>query len=401
MVPISLIVTQLSHEGTANGAVLVFRDITEKKRAEAQQTESAALLHRVQAGLLELATNADIYHGQRAEAFRVITRVAAQSLNVARASIWFFTEGRGAIRCADLYEQPTDRHSDGIELPATSFPEYFSALATEQVLAADHAQTDSRTSEFTATYLAPLGITSMLDVPIRVEGNMIGVICHEHIGPARQWTLEEEQFATSVASTVTLVLEAADRRQAEEALRASDTFQKAMLDNAGHAIISTTPDGIIRVFNPAAESLLGYGAGEIVGKQTPALFHDPQEVTARARIFSAELGISLEPGFDVFVEKSRRDLPNEHEWTYIRKDSTRLTVLLNVTALRSDDGHITNFLGIASDITPRKIIEQELIAAKDVAESASMAKSQFLANMSHEIRTPMNGVLGMAELLLN
>ncbi|MEC4891378.1 MAG: PAS domain S-box protein, partial [Nitrospira sp.] len=197
-----------------------------------------------------------------------------------------------------------------------------------------------------------------------------------------------------------IVRDITDRKRAEEALQISTTFQRAILNNAGHAIISTTPTGLILVFNPAAEALLGYSAEEMVGKQTPAVFHDPEEIRARARLFSEELGVALTPGFDVFVEKSRHNLPNEHEWTYVKKDGTRVAVLLNITALRNTDGHITGFLGIASDITDRKRIEQELLIAKNAAESANLAKSQFMAHMSHEIRTPMNGVIGMTELML-
>lgn len=148
---------------------------------------------------------------------------------------------------------------------------------------------------------------------------------------------------------------AAARRRAET----SDLFKSAILEHAGHAIISTTPEGIITTFNQAAERMLGYTATELVGLQTPAAFHDPAEVAARAQEFSNEIGVVVKPGFEVFVIKARLGLPNEYEWTYIRKDGTRLPVLLSVTALRDTQGSIAGFLGIAVDISRRKQAEQE------------------------------------------
>lgn len=163
----------------------------------------------------------------------------------------------------------------------------------------------------------------------------------------------------SQAEKQTLLLEetvSSRTGQLSEALK----FLTAMLDNAGHAVIVTNTEGIITVFNNKAETMLGYPAEEIVNKKTPAVFHDLQEVVTRARIFSAELGIKLEPGFEVFVAKSRRHLPNEYEWTYVRKDGSRFPVFLTITAIHNNENTITGFLGIAADISAQKMAEQAL-----------------------------------------
>lgn len=149
------------------------------------------------------------------------------------------------------------------------------------------------------------------------------------------------------------IIDISERKQAEAQLHKIMTLQRAILENAGHAIIASTPDCVIHTFNPAAERMLGYSAAEMVGK-TPAIIHDPQEVEARARQFSDELGVAIAPGCETFVARARRNLPNEYGWTYIRKDGTRLPVLLSVTALRDDAGEITGFLGLAIDISKQK-----------------------------------------------
>ncbi len=151
-----------------------------------------------------------------------------------------------------------------------------------------------------------------------------------------------------------------------EAERISQSeLQRAIICNAAYAIIATTPTGTITSFNPAAERLLGYSASELIHRHTPQLFHREEEIVARAGEFSAELGIDVKPGFEVFVEKSLRDLPNEHEWTYVRKDGTHVPVSLGITVLRNESNKVTGYLGIANDISRRKQVEAELKASEE------------------------------------
>ena len=147
---------------------------------------------------------------------------------------------------------------------------------------------------------------------------------------------------------------------AERELQELAALRQAILNSANFSIISTDADGTIRTFNATAERWLQYTAEEVVGKVTPAIIHDLDEVVRQAKILSEELGTEIEPGFDVFVARARLGRPDENEWTYIRKDGSRFPVMLSVTAIRDADGEITGFLGVGSDITERKTAETSL-----------------------------------------
>ncbi|HEY9707194.1 MAG TPA: PAS domain S-box protein, partial [Oculatellaceae cyanobacterium] len=155
------------------------------------------------------------------------------------------------------------------------------------------------------------------------------------------------------------------RKQTEQELYKLAQLQQAILDSANYAIISTDSNGIIQTFNLAAQQWLGYTAEEVVGKTTPSIFHDLNEVVQTAQTLSMELSANIEPGFEVFVAKARLGIPDKNEWTYIRKDGSRFPVRLSATAMRDDEGNIMGFLGIASDIT---LVKQAEAAQRESEE---------------------------------
>jgi PAS domain S-box-containing protein len=387
LVPIALVVTPMILDSTVVGAVLVFRDISEQKRIERDHQQTEDLLRRIQTALSELAKHPQIYGGNLQDAFHTITRLTTECLHVERVSIWFFTQERSAIHCADLYQLAIQEHSQGTVLLATDYPKYFEELDFERIVTADDAQADPRTSEFTATYLAPLGITSMLDVPIRSEGQMVGVICHEHVGPVRHWTLEEQHFATSVANTVALAIESADRRKVEQALRTSEGRLTTTVQSTNIGIWDWDLHSNNVYLSPEWKRQLGYQDHELGStfQEWERRIHPEDHDRALGAIMTyVDGGVSQ----------------HEIEHRLCHKDGSYRWILSRGTLIKSESELSARVVGIHLDVTERKLAEEALRQAKEAAEAASQAKSQFLANISHEIRTPMNGVLGMAELLL-
>lgn len=171
-----------------------------------------------------------------------------------------------------------------------------------------------------------------------------------------------------------------------EDLMRSERFLSSVLESAsGIAIIATDLKGIITVFNKGAECMLGYSRGELIGKETPALFHLEEEVNMRAKELSDELQKPI-TGFQAFVEKAERDGLEQREWTYVDKNGQQIQVSLTVTAIRDEQYNLIGFLGVAEDIRDRKRNEE--------------MKNQFISTVSHELRTPLTSISGALDLVM-
>ena len=149
------------------------------------------------------------------------------------------------------------------------------------------------------------------------------------------------------------------RKQAEEALLKAGALQSAIFNSANFSSIATDAKGVIQIFNVGAERMLGYTAAEVMNKITPADISDPQEVIARAKALSVELGTPITPGFEALVFKASRGIEDIYELTYIRKDGSRFPAVVSVTALRDAQDAIIGYLLIGTDNTARKLVEAE------------------------------------------
>jgi len=177
------------------------------------------------------------------------------------------------------------------------------------------------------------------------------------------------------------------RKLAEAALLKAGALQSAIFNSANFSSIATDAKGVIQIFNVGAERMLGYTAVEVMNRITPADISDPEEVIARAKTLSAELGTPITPGFEALVFKASRGIEDIYELTYIRKDGSRFPAVVSVTALRDADDTIIGYLLIGTDNTARKLAEAALLKA-GALQSAIFNSANFSS-----IATDAKGVI--------
>src|SRR5438067_2005057 len=171
-------------------------------------------------------------------------------------------------------------------------------------------------------------------------------------------------------------------------------LQSAIFNSANFSSIATDAKGVIQIFNVGAERMLGYTAAEVMNKITPADISDPQEVIARAKALSVELGTPITPGFEALVFKASRGIEDIYELTYIRKDGTRFPAIVSVTALRDEQGEIIGYLLIGTDNTARKQVEAErMVLDQRLRDQQFYTRSLIESNIDALITTDPRGII--------
>ncbi len=350
-------------------------DITERKRTEEALRASERRAISQRSALAELALSPSVAEGDTAGAFQLVAKCVAETLEVFRAGIWTLSEDSATMRCLALYEATEKSYSRGMEVKASDLPHYFAAIMEENRIYAEDAQHDPRTLELTDSYLKPLGITSMLDAGILVEGKLVGVVCSEHAGPVRKWHSDEEAFASTVAAMVAQLLAVSERKKAEVQLR---KLSQAV-DQSPACVVITSTDGTIEYVNPKFAEITGYTPEEAKGKNANLLKSGDQPAS-----FYKDLWDTLSSGNEWRGEFHNKKKNGELFWE-----------AASISPIFDNGGIITHYVAVKEDITERKRTEEEW--EKLQAQLAQAQKMESVGRLAGGVAHDFNNMLGVIQ----
>ena len=323
--------------------------------------------------LLELSRMA---YDDTKEIYHRITETTAKFIDVDRVSIWHYDSTIYEIRCVDLFIRSQKRHESGSRLSLSDYPRYFTSLKESRFIAISDVSKDPRANELFEVYHKPLNIKSMLDIPVRTEGMISAVFCCEQTGTSREWSQEEEDFVSSIADIISLVIQTANRRKIEIELRKSEEKYRKIVDNAVYGIYRSNISGQFLFLNQAMATIFEFDSvkqGMIHNIQK--LYKNPEDRKEFLTRLIQEGGV------------------RDYELELLTVKGKPRHILLSAFYEGGD------ILGMMVDITERKKSEEELKLARNKAEESDRLKTSLLANMSHEFRTPMNAILGFSDLI--
>ncbi|MCW9014287.1 MAG: PAS domain S-box protein [Gammaproteobacteria bacterium] len=372
-------VTERDDQGEPVRVVGIIVDISEKVIARDKENQRNEQMRNNQNALLEWAK---VDYLDIEQAFRSATRLAAKNLQVDRVSIWLFSGSLDAIECEELYLLNEDSHEKGLLREQQDCPEYFKALLRDVVLVVEDVSNDPVCAELLDSYLVPLGIKAMLNVPVRLHGEVLGTVCCERINDEQPWTLEQQEFVISIASTMAISLEAERRRQTESILRRKETENRRLLDNLIDGVITIDQTGRILSFNPSAEKMFGYLSMEVIGQNVNLLMPEPYK-----KNHDDYIQAYLETGEARVIGASR-------EVNAKRRNGEIFPMRLALAELPVDENNVRRFIASCSDVTQIKINEDQVKRAQKMD-----AIGKLTGGIAHDYNNMLGVILGYAELL--
>ena len=307
------------------------------QRAQQEQLQHLERVRAQQELILLLARQRYTTPNSLQEAAELITRSACDIYRIDCASIWHL-EGQHLVPIS-AYHRADQQHRLPQAIDASGFPDYLEALHSSRAIDATHAQRDPRTREM-AESLRANDIHAMLDASIRVDGQVVGVLCLEQSGSSRAWQSDEIAFAGELADQFAQVINNHNRRTATSALH---LFQRAV-EQSANAFLLVNCDGVVEYVNPSFTAITQYSAEEVHGHRLAQL---PALENLSELLFDAPSALAKSNSWQGEFKSRRKNL--EPYWGQ-----------LSISKVYGDNRELTHYIGIYEDITQTKLAQQRI-----------------------------------------
>lgn len=316
--------------------------------------------------------------------YKTITETAVKGLKVIRASYWEIENN--SLICKDLFDKNNNTHTSGAQLFAEDLPVYFQALKDGFAIIADDVNTNIHTQELKEGYLIPLGIKNMLDIPIRKDGELVGVFCCEHNKENGNWSESDLAFTRSLCDILNLMIEQGKRREIEKQLLETERKISLITENSNDGFV-IIENNILTYASPSYLEILGFTPEEITNFTTFDIFHYMHKEDAKAvkkYIFS-----NLKERNKYFKCQFRiRSKNGKYFW---REDSA--------CVLYDEKGNYTKYLIISRDISQIKSAEEKAKKLSSLSKDLNAKLANFTHIVSHNIRSNTSNMTMLIDLI--
>jgi PAS domain S-box-containing protein len=337
-------------DGQLMGVGALGVDITERDKWEQDARDRERVLKGYHKALDRIVASDEMSSPDAGDAFALLTRIAAETLGVERVSIWRACPQMSCIECLDLYQVTSGAHASGMVLERDHFPQYFKALQQVEVIDAHDARSDPRTAELAVQYLGEHGITSMLDAAVHVGDALKGVLCLEHVGEQREWTLEEQSLTRSLAALTALVMSRQEQQEAERQRQSIEQRFSGVVNALPSSLSLKDRDHRYVFVNKIYERNYGVCAEDAYGKTIDELGLNTPEISAE--IHAQDTAV-LEQGRSFTSETAR-----------VGRDGVERSALVSKFPVYDKDGNVELIATLWTDISDQKAVQKTLEDAR-------------------------------------
>jgi diguanylate cyclase (GGDEF)-like protein/PAS domain S-box-containing protein len=307
------------------------------QRAQHEQLQHLERVRAQQDLILRLARHRYSMHNSVQEAAELITQSACEIYDIGSASVWYLNEQ--SLDPIAAFRRDTGEFLKPKAIDASPYPNYLEALHTSRAIDAHDVMHDPRTREM-ADNLRPRDINAILDASIRIDGQVVGVLCLEQTGIPRPWQSDEIAFAGELADQFAQVINNHNRRTATSALH---LFQRAV-EQSANAFLLVNCDGVVEYVNPSFTAITQYTTEEVHGHRLSEL---PALENLNELLLDANSSLARSNSWQGEFKSRRKNL--EPYWGQ-----------LSISKVYGDNRELTHYIGIYEDITQTKLAQQRI-----------------------------------------